>query len=147
MVPVLCGSFHGFVNGEAKPEDDPRLTAALGVLREASNRSRTLIIAAGDLAHIGPAFGDRQPLDADSKAKLSAEDSTSLEAIDSGDADAFLNVSRSESDRRRICGLPPIYLMLRLIQGASGVSIGYSQCPADETNTSVVSIAGTLLYR
>ena len=147
VVPVLCGSFQGFVNGEAKPEDDQRLTAALDVLSEARRRRRTLIIAAGDFAHIGPAFGDRQPLDAVSKARLSTEDSSSLEAIDSGDADAFLNVSRSEFDRRRICGLPPIYLMLRLIEGASGVSMAYSQCPADAANTSVVSIAGTLLYR
>ena len=147
VVPVLCGSFHGFVNGESKPEDDPRLTAALGVLSEATRRRRTLVIAAGDLAHVGPAFGDPQPLDAAAKARLSAEDSTSLAAIDSGDADAFLDVSRSESDRRRICGLPPIYLMLKLVEGASGVSMGYDQCPADTANTSVVSIAGTLLYR
>ena len=147
VVPVLCGSFHGFVNGESRPEDDPRLAAALGVLSEANQRRRTLVIAAGDLAHVGPAFGDRQPLDAVAKARLSADDSTSLEAMDSGDADTFLDVSRSESDRRRICGLPPIYLMLKLIEGASGVSMAYSQCPADATNTSVVSIAGTLLYR
>ena len=147
VVPVLCGSFHGFVNGESKPEDDERLTAALGVLNEASQRRRTLIIAAGDLAHVGPAFGDREPLDEVAKARLSAEDATSLKAIDLGDADAFLDVSRSESDRRRICGLPPIYLMLKLVEGASGVSMAYSQCPADTSNTSVVSIAGTLLYR
>jgi AmmeMemoRadiSam system protein B len=147
VAPVLCGSFHGFVNGESRPEDDARLTAALDVLSEASHRCRTLVIAAGDLAHVGPAFGDRQPLDAVAKARLTAEDSTSLEAIDSGNADAFLEVSRSESDRRRICGLPPIYLMLKLVEGASGISMAYSQCPADVANTSVVSIAGTLLYR
>ena len=111
VVPVLCGSFHGFVNGESKPEDDERLNSALGVLSEASRRRRTLVIAAGDFAHIGPAFGDSQPLDEVSKAQLNSQDAESLEAIDSGNADAFLDISRSESDRRRICGLPPIYLI------------------------------------
>lgn len=147
VVPVLCGSFHGFVNGESKPEDDERLNEALGVLEEASRQRRTLVIAAGDLAHVGPAFGDRQPLDEVAKARLSEEDAISLNAIDSGNADAFLEVSRSESDKRRICGLPPIYLLLKLVEGASGASMAYSQCPADASNTSVVSIAGTLLYR
>ncbi len=147
VAPVLCGSFHPFAAGESKPEDDARLTAAIEALSEASRQRRTLIIAAGDLAHVGPAFGDPQPLDPVAKARLSAEDSESLAAIDSGDAEAFLEVSRSESDRRRICGLPPIYLMLRIIEGASGVSVGYGQCPADAANSSVVSIAGALLYR
>ena len=147
VVPLLCGSFHGFVNRESKPEDDERLNEALGVLEEASLQRRTLVIAAGDLAHVGPAFGDRQPLDEVAKGKLSEEDAISLNAIDSGNADAFLEVSRSESDKRRICGLPPIYLLLKLVEGASGVSMAYSQCPADASNTSVVSIAGTLLYR
>ena len=33
-----------------------------------------------------------------------------------------------------------------LIEGSKGISVGYDQCPADQEGSSVVSIAGTLLY-
>ena len=96
---------------------------------------------------MGPAFGDSIPLDDVTKAKVRSEDAESLSAICDGDAGRFLDISRNESDRRRICGLPPIYIMLRLLGGASGVQMGYDQCPADAANGSIVSIAGALLYR
>ncbi len=147
FIPVLCGSFHEFATGDAKPEDNERIEAALGVLSRVTRERRTLVAAAGDLAHVGPAFGDDAPLDDVAKARVRAEDAESLAAVESGDAKRFLDISRGESDRRKICGLPPIYLMLRLLDGATGVRIGYDQCAADEENGSVVSIAGALLYR
>jgi AmmeMemoRadiSam system protein B len=147
LVPILCGSFHDFTSSGADPDDVPHIPATLEVLEGVITQRRTLIIAAGDLAHVGPAFGDPHPLDEVAKAKIRSEDSQSISAICSGDARGFLEISRNESDRRKICGLPPIYLMLRLLDGARGIHVGYDQCPADPTNGSVVSIAGALLYR
>ena len=146
VLPVLCGSFHEFTNGDAHPDEDARLSAALDALGEVVRRRRTLIIAAGDLAHTGPAFGDRAPLAAADKSRLRTEDAESIDAILAGDAERFLGVSKAESDKRRLCGLPPIYLALRLAAGAAGASAGYDQCPADAENGSVVSIVGALLY-
>lgn len=146
-LPILCGSFHEFTHGGAHPNDDGRMSAALEALAEISRRRRTLVIAAGDLAHMGPAFGDPNPLTDADKSRLRDEDAASLDAIGAGDAERFLNISKAESDKRRICGLPPIYMALRLAEGASGAkNAGYDQCPADERNGSVVSIAGALLY-
>ncbi len=147
IVPVLCGSFHGFTSGDAHPDEDDRLEAALSVLGEAIESRRSLVIAAGDLAHVGPAFGDAKPLDSTMKSRLTTEDSESLDAIRAGDASKIFKISRAESDRRRICGLPPIYLMLKLLDGSKGVTMAYDQCPADGANASVVSIAGSLHYR
>ena len=147
LVPILCGSFHAFTSGEAEPDNVPHIAATLEVLDRVTSERRTLVIAAGDLAHVGPAFGDPRPLDEVAKAKVKSEDSQSISAICSGDSERFLEISREESDRRKICGLPPIYLMLRLLDGARGVHMGYDQCPADPANGSVVSIAGALLYR
>jgi len=107
---------------------------------------RTLVISAGDLAHVGPAFGDAQPLDTGLRAKLRVNDKKSIEAMLNGDPAKFFEISREESDSRRICGLPPTYLMLRLLEGAKGDSFGYDQCPADDQNASAVSIVGALLY-
>lgn len=147
LVPVLCGSFHEYTSSDANPSDAHHIPAALEVLDEVISDRRTLVIAAGDLAHVGPAFGDPNPLDEVEKTRIESEDSQSISAICEGDSKRFLEISRSESDRRKICGLPPIYLMLRLLEGANGVHMGYDQCPADASNGSIVSIAGALLYR
>ncbi len=147
LVPVLCGSFHAYTSSDANPEDNRNISATLEVLNEVLSERRTLVVAAGDLAHVGPAFGDPNPLDEVAKARIESEDSQSISAICAGDARRFLEISRNESDSRKICGLPPIYLMLKLLAGATGVHMGYDQCPADASNGSIVSIAGTLLYR
>ena len=147
LVPVLCGSFHEYTSNGAEPDKTPQIPAAIEVLDEVITDRRTLIIAAGDLAHVGPAFGDPDPLDENAKTKINTEDAQSISAICAGDSKRFLEISRNESDRRKICGLPPIFLMLRLLEGATGIHMGYDQCPADATNGSIVSIAGALLYR
>lgn len=148
VVPILCGSFHRFVNGRGSPGDDERLSAAVAFLRDATAGRRTLVIAAGDLAHVGPAFGDAQPLDAAARAKLTADDRASMSDICKGDAERFFERSRSELDARRICGISPIYLALKYLEGGElrGEWMGYDQCAADPQGGSVVSIAGALLY-
>ena len=146
VVPVLCGSFHHFIGGDSHPWEDEPITAVLDVMLRAMQQRKTLVIAAGDLAHVGPAFGDAVPLDDPAKAKLKAEDDRSVSAICSSSPRDFLDISVAESDSRKICGLSPIYLMLSLLEGASGVHMGYDQCPADHNGGSVVSIAGALLY-
>ena len=151
MVPVLCGSFHGFVNGDGNPAEDERLNDALDYLAEATAGRRTLAVAAGDLAHVGPAFGDPAPVDEAGRDALQRNDDASIETILESDAEAFFELSRRELDSRKLCGLPPIYMMLRYLErsGRSGVwgeAMGYDQCPADEWGGSLVSIIGVLLY-
>ena len=146
VVPILCGSFYNYVTDEEDLYTDDTINSAIDYLKEATRGRNTLVIAAGDLAHMGPAFGDATSLDVVARAKLTAGDSESLSAICRGDAEGFFQISRSEQDSRRICGLPPIYLTLKYLDGVRGESMGYAQCPADEDGGSVVSIAGVLLY-
>src|SRR5437879_3977633 len=70
-------------------------------------------VAAADLAHVGPALGDPAPMGADERELLKSADSELMRHVAAGDAGGFLDDLRAERDRRRICGLPPIYLMLR----------------------------------
>ena len=146
VVPVLCGSFAGFVAGRDDPQEDEAIKSAIGVLRDAMRGRRTLVIAAADLAHVGPAFGDLQPVDELRRAKVAADDGRSIQAICDGDPNAFFEISRAEGDARKVCGLPPVYMALRLLDGVRGESLGYTQCPADANGGSLVSIAGVLLY-
>jgi AmmeMemoRadiSam system protein B len=145
MVPILTGSFQQFIDSQTPPDDHEELRAVVKVLREVAAQKRTLVIAAADLAHMGPAFGG-PPLDFDSRAKLRGADDQLLVAICEGDAEAFFQQIKLEGDRRNICGLPPIYLALQILGPAHGQITGYEICPADQTNTSSVSVASVLLW-
>lgn len=143
VVPVLCGNMVPYVQGERDPDSDETFDALLEVLEERTRERRTLVVAAGDLAHVGPAFGDSRSWDEAARARLRGEDHASLEAMCSGDARGFFRASQEEGDRRRVCGLTPIYLALRLLGGkVTGRQLSYDQCPADAAGESYVSIAG-----
>ena len=145
VVPILCGSFFPYTAGEADPETDERFARAIEALQRATAGHRVLAVAAADLAHVGPAFGDQRPYGEEDRRQLAAHDDALLAAICAGDARGFFTQLRAEQDARRICGLPPIYLLLRFLGPCTGEVIGYDQCPADPEGGSLVSISGVLL--
>ncbi|MCX7668452.1 MAG: AmmeMemoRadiSam system protein B [Anaerolineae bacterium] len=143
IVPVLCGSFSHFVAGMADPDCDPRIASLVAALQGVTSGRRTVVIAAADLAHIGPAFGG-EPVDGAGKDALHAADAGLLDCINRGDATGFFTALRQVEDRNNVCGLPPIYLALRYLAPTSGRAVAYDQCPADEEGTSWVSVAGVV---
>jgi len=145
VVPILCGSFYEFTEGEADPATYPRFEAMLEALHEATAGRKVLALAAADLAHVGPAFGDAKPYGAAEREALETADTHLLSAIVAGDAEGFFGQLREVHDCNRICGLPPIYLTLRFLERSRGEVVGYDQCPADPQYGSFVSIAGVLL--
>lgn len=146
VLPILCGSFHEFVMADGDPGADDNITAAIQYIREVTAGRRTLVVAAGDLAHVGPAFGDAEPIDAKGRESLMSRDEESISAIRDSDAARFFALSSAESDSRKICGLSCIYVALRLLEGAKGESVGYQQCAADPEGGSLVSIVGAVLW-
>jgi AmmeMemoRadiSam system protein B len=145
-VPILCGHFGAFVEGKDDPANYEPFAAAQEVLRAAMATRRTLVVAAADLAHMGPAFGDPYGLDFIAKAQLRNADEQLLETVYAGDAAAFFALLKAERDRRHVCGLPPIYLTLRLLGDTKGMPAGYALCPADPQGLSFVTIAGVVLH-
>ena len=146
LLPILCGSFQKFIIDKQQPDSDETINNVIDSLSEYRKRARTLVIAAGDLAHVGPEFGDATSMDDLSLGNLASKDHISLAHIEKGDPDNFFETSAEEGDVRKICGLTPIYLMGKVLSDCKGYSVGYDQCPADQNRTSVVSIAGTLLF-
>jgi MEMO1 family protein len=131
------------------PEDEPALAGALDALADAVSDRKALVVSAADLAHVGPAFGDDAPLDAAARADLATSDARLLGPAVEGSAAGFLDLLRAQGDRTRVCGLPPTYWALRLLERLEGRPVpgrlaGYRQCPADEAFGSVVSIAGVI---
>lgn len=146
VVPILAGSFRPFTQGTDDAAAYPAFARAVAALQEATRGRRVLVVVAADLAHLGPAFGDRQPLTAAAKRRIAVADAALLAAACTGSPAAFLQPLIAEQDARRICGLPPLYLALRYLAGARGAVTSYRQCPADADFGSLVSIAGMLLH-
>ncbi len=145
VVPILCGSLDHYVQQGGDPATDRVISAAVQALQAATAGRRVLWVAAADLAHVGPAFGDARPLDLAMRARLRAADERLLRAIEKGDPAVFFRCVQVEQDRWRVCGLTPIYLTLRMVTPAVGQVVAYQHCPADAENGSVVTIAGALL--
>lgn len=146
VVPILCSSFEQFISGNKEPDRDEQIMAVIDACQAVAKSRRTLIIAAVDLAHMGPEFGDSHPIDPIQQASITAAaDERLIEAICATDADGFFAQIKSEGNRRRICGLAPIYVTLCLLDGAQGEASGYMQCPADEPGDSLVSICGVVM--
>lgn len=145
ILPIICGSLDAVIEGRGSLELYPQVLALVQELRAIAAERRVLLVAAADLAHMGPAFGG-YPVSFVERAACRAADEALLRAVCAGDAAGFLDRIVREGNRRNVCGVTPIYLMLAVLGPAQGVTTGYQLCPADEANTSIVSIAGALLW-
>lgn len=140
VVPILCGSFADYVAG-ADPHANPIFQALIPGLREAVEQHKALIIISGDLAHVGPAF-DGPALDQAAEAQLLTDDQRVLESMCSGESQTLLTTMRELENRTNVCGFPPAWIALSVLPGMRGTQHGYARCPADDDNSSAVTIAG-----
>jgi AmmeMemoRadiSam system protein B len=145
VLPILCGHYGDGPNGE--DWGAAGLRDALKVLAEAAAAAGVLVVAAGDLSHVGPAFGDLRGFSDEQKARVRSSDGRWLDAACHGDSGTLLEYILREGDATRICGAAPILLMLAALPGARGRLVDYDQCPADQDFGSLVSIAGALFTR
>jgi len=131
ILPILASFLHEAIWTRGDPEADPRVPRFLEALTETLGASgrRACLIAAVDLAHVGPRFGDPEPNTGAFLERVAREDGRMLEAVTAGDAAAFFDAVAADGDSRRICGLSPIYAFLRALPGARGELLRYSQWP------------------
>jgi hypothetical protein len=144
-VPILCGSLQPFTVMHDSPAQHPQLTAVINVLRSAMAGRRTLIIASGDLAHVGPAFGG-DPLNENGRSHIQQADESLIDHMEQGNADAFYHSIRSTQNHNNVCGVSPIYLTMKALGEPPGQPVGYAICPADGQNTSIVSVCGIFFH-
>ena len=134
ILPVLASYLHEAIWRRGRPEADARVPRFVDALRDtiASSSRRVCLIAGVDLAHVGPRFGDAAPNTADSLAAVEAADRRMLESVVAADAGGFFASVAADGDARRICGLSPIYTLLRLLPGSPGRLLRYTQWPDPE---------------
>lgn len=148
IVPVLCGLGQAQARGE-DPARDGAAESFVAALRDLveERKDRVLVVAGADLAHIGPRFGDPRPLDGAQRRSLEARDKASIGRALAGDALGFFEHVVEDLGTRRVCGVGPIYTLLRALPGATrGEELHYDQC-VDPQEGSVVSHASIGFYR
>jgi AmmeMemoRadiSam system protein B len=99
------------------------------------------VVASGDLAHVGPAFGGA-PLTEQDRLQVRSADRDLINHLCAGDADSFFDSIRRIRNRHNVCGTTPGYLTLKLMGTIHGQEMAYQSCPADDHNTSAVTVAG-----
>ena len=141
IVPVLAGLGEHQARG-TDPSRDAAVEKLLGALRAIveTRGGRAILVAGADLAHVGPRFGDERPTGEELEL-LDATDRASLTHAVATDAPAFWEHVARDLDTRRVCGLGPIYSLLRALpKGARGDLLHYEQT-VDKDDGSVVSHA------
>ena len=147
IVPVLCGSFHEAIEKGISPMEIKSIQQFIEALKESisSLGEEVCFIASADLAHMGLQFGDRDGMSEYGLRVLAQEDQEMLEYVERLDGEGFFSAISKERDRRRICGLPAIYTMLKVLEAKEGRLLRYGQAYTPETQ-SVVSFASLGFY-
>jgi AmmeMemoRadiSam system protein B len=145
IVPLVVGSFHDCVTDGSAPaarQDVARMVEALQ-RADAESKEPVCYIISGDLAHIGPKFGDPQPVGEPFLKESRDQDHALLRQTEAADAHGFFQVIAGERDRRRICGLPPTYLTLAALRPGTGKVLHYDQYvhPRGQESVSFASVA------
>jgi AmmeMemoRadiSam system protein B len=147
IVPILSGSFHEAIDKGISPMALKPIRHFIEALRKAvsSLGRQVCYIASADLAHMGLQFGDGEGIREYDLRILSQEDRGMLEYAEKMDGEGFFSSISKERDRRRICGLPAIYSMLKVLEAKEGKLLKYDQAFTPETQ-SVVSFASLAFY-
>jgi MEMO1 family protein len=147
IVPILCGSFHEAILNNASPFSVPGVREFMEGMRAAMAKSskKICLLASADLAHVGRRFGDPDGPNRLSLQSLGEEDLRLLAKAEQIDAEGFHASICREKDRRRICGLPPIFTLLSLIRAREGKILKYDQAP-DTISQSAVTFASMAFF-
>ena len=145
IIPILAGLGDQQTNGKS-PSGARAVERFLDAVRKVVDTKSAVVIAGADLAHVGPRFGDPKPFDEGERAALHETDRESLDHATRGDAEGFWKHVSGDLETRRVCGLAPIYALLRTVaSGARGRLRHYEQ-NVDPDEGSIVSHAALGFY-
>jgi AmmeMemoRadiSam system protein B len=144
IVPLVVGSFYDSVLLSSPPTERDDVGRMVAALREATAAAGEPVctIISGDLAHVGPKFGDEGPLKDSFLAHSRAQDQTILARAEAADPAGYFGVIADEQDARRICGLPPTYTVLEALRPGRGKVLHYDQYvhPRGQESVSFASV-------
>ena len=147
IVPILSGSLHEAIQEGISPMEIKSIRQFIEALKDSvsSLGEEVCYIASADLSHMGHQFGDQEGVREYDLRVLTEVDREMLGYLERIDGEGFFSSILRERDRRRICGLPAIYAMLKVLEAKEGKLMKYGQAYTRETQ-SVVSFASLAFY-
>jgi AmmeMemoRadiSam system protein B len=141
MVPVLCPSLQEAIDEGVSPMEVEVVAEFVDALRATIQEADgpTCVVAGADLSHIGRQFGDAG-LSSGLMELGEREDRAMLECAEKLDAEGFYASVAKDGDRRHVCGLTAIYVLLQSQALTAGRLLRYEQAVTRET-ASMVSFA------
>jgi AmmeMemoRadiSam system protein B len=143
IVPILCGSLRELVlNGGGSPMEKGVFSGFVEGLSKtlAKQKKKVCAIASVDLAHVGPQFGDPEPVNESKLAEIEQKDNDMLERVREGDAEGFFRYVQGEKDQRNVCGLTPIYTLLTALKGRKVDMLKYAAAPDPQGTVTFASL-------
>ena len=143
IVPILVGSFHDLMEAGQEPINDPEVKRFVEALKaaELASGKKVAYIGGIDLAHVGPEFGDPDPVSSSTLDEIRLFDAEMLDRATASDASGWFQTAASVHNRWRVCGLAATYTMLHAMGPTSGKLLQYDQAVNPE-RTCCVTFAG-----
>lgn len=145
IIPILAGLGEQQSSGKS-PTGSLAVDRFLDAVRKVVGDKRAVVIAGADLAHVGPRFGDARPFDEGERLALSQTDNESLDHAIRGDAEGFWRHVAGDLETRRVCGLAPIYALLRTVTSGTRGHLRHYEQNVDPDEGSIVSHAAVGFY-
>lgn len=149
VVPVLLNSVDRCLQAGADPLRVPAIAGDLRALREAvaASGKRALYLLGVDLAHVGPKFGDREPVDDAGAAACERTDRALLGCAERFDAAAFTRALHADGNGRKVDAVAGLYSLYLLLSGGDRRAdlLSYDQNRQPDTG-SLVSYASMAFY-
>jgi AmmeMemoRadiSam system protein B len=145
IIPILAGLGEQQNTGDS-PSASKSIGKFLDAVRKVVEATNAVVIAGADLAHVGPRFGDPRPLDDKERRVLDDKDRESLDRATGVDAEGFWTHVSDDLDTRRVCGLAPVYSLLRVIDPKSKGELRHYEQTVDPDEGSIVSHAAVGFY-
>lgn len=139
VAAYLCGSLP---TESGDPDQESYVEGILEAFRaaEAETEGSVCYIAGADLAHVGPLFGDQQPVDGARLVQLETAMREHLAHLEAGEPGRFHSSVTTGGNPDRVCSAPAMYLTASLA-GGPGELLHYGQAPAPD-GSQVVGFCG-----
>ncbi len=103
---------------------------------------RTLVIATGDLSHVGPRFGEPRPVDEDRQIDVERHDREFIGTMMTGDLESIDDAIKWHQNPTRWSCLGAARAMVGIVQPSDMELIDYRQQIIDEQGTAMITAAG-----
>ncbi len=143
-VPMIAALIPDPFSESGEAVTGPQFVEALReVLDEAGGDTR--FVASSDLSHVGPKFGEQDPVDDKRRVDVERHDMSMLARFQSGDAKAFLASFRQNGNPTRWCSIGGMAALLELVQPGAVDLVDYHQA-ADKGGIALITTAAMMLF-